>query len=158
MARSWGKNPRLAPRSGVYPAGGARSRREGSGELGVAGAPGVGSAAGGHWGTVGSGPEAGAARSGEAARGEHGGVVGDLLRCQGALAGIALVVGLGITPALLVICRLIQGFAVAGEISGSCSMILEHAPFGRRGFFASFSLQGVQFGQILAAAIFLHCS
>lgn len=60
-----------------------------------------------------------------------------------------------LAPTLLVICRLVQGFAVAGEISGSCSMILEHAPFGRRGFFASFSLQGVQFGQILAAAIFL---
>jgi MFS family permease len=47
------------------------------------------------------------------------------------------------------------GFAVAGEISGASSMILELAPFGRRGFFASFSLQGVQAGQILAAAIFL---
>ena len=58
-------------------------------------------------------------------------------------------------PALLVILRLVQGFAVAGEISGASSMILEHAPFGRRGFFASFTLQGVQAGQILAAAIFL---
>lgn len=60
-----------------------------------------------------------------------------------------------VAPVLLVILRLIQGFAVAGEISGSSSMILEHAPFGRRGFFASFTLQGVQAGQILAAAIFL---
>ena len=34
-------------------------------------------------------------------------------------------------------------------------MILEHAPFGRRGFFASFALQGVQAGQIMAAAVFL---
>jgi MFS family permease len=34
-------------------------------------------------------------------------------------------------------------------------MILEHAPFGRRGFFASFTLQGVQAGQVLAAAVFL---
>lgn len=34
-------------------------------------------------------------------------------------------------------------------------MILEHAPFGRRGFFASFTPQGVQGGQILAAAVFL---
>jgi MFS family permease len=34
-------------------------------------------------------------------------------------------------------------------------MILEHAPFGRRGFYASFTLQGVQAGQILAAAVFL---
>jgi len=31
----------------------------------------------------------------------------------------------------------------------------KHAPFGRRGFFASFTLQGVQAGQILAAAVFL---
>src|ERR1700752_4709963 len=61
-------------------------------------------------------------------------------------------------PILLVILRLVQGFAVAGEISGASSMILEHAPFGRRGFYASFTLQGVQAGQILAAAVFLPLS
>jgi MFS family permease len=60
-----------------------------------------------------------------------------------------------LAPVLLVVLRLIQGFAVAGEISGASSMILEHAPFGRRGFFSSFTLQGVQAGQILAAAVFL---
>jgi MFS family permease len=60
-----------------------------------------------------------------------------------------------LAPILLVILRLIQGFAVAGEISGASSMILEHSPFGRRGYFASFSLQGVQAGQIFAAAVFL---
>lgn len=60
-----------------------------------------------------------------------------------------------LAPALLVLLRLVQGFAVAGEISGASSMILEHAPFGRRGFFASFTLQGVQAGQIMAAAVFL---
>jgi MFS family permease len=60
-----------------------------------------------------------------------------------------------VAPFLLVLLRLVQGFAVAGEISGASSMILEHAPFGRRGFFASFTLQGVQAGQILAAAVFL---
>ena len=58
-------------------------------------------------------------------------------------------------PVLLVVLRLVQGFAVAGEIAGSSCMILEHAPFGRRGFFASFTLQGVQAGQIMAAAVFL---
>jgi MFS family permease len=58
-------------------------------------------------------------------------------------------------PAMLVLLRLVQGFAVAGEISGASSMILEHAPFGRRGYFASFTLQGVQAGQIFAAAVFL---
>src|SRR3954468_4243146 len=60
-----------------------------------------------------------------------------------------------LAPILLVILRLVQGFAVAGEISGASSMILEHAPFGRRGFYASFALQGVQAGQIIAAAVFL---
>src|SRR5882672_6786835 len=60
-----------------------------------------------------------------------------------------------LAPALLVLLRLIQGFAVAGEISGASSMILEHAPFGRRGYYSSYTLQGVQAGQVLAAAIFL---
>jgi MFS family permease len=60
-----------------------------------------------------------------------------------------------LAPTLLVALRLIQGFAVAGEISGSSSLILEHAPLGRRGLYASFSLQGVQAGQILAAAVFI---
>src|SRR5678815_4874793 len=60
-----------------------------------------------------------------------------------------------LAPVFLVIVRLIQGFAIAGEISGASSMILEHAPFGRRGYYASFTLQGVQAGQIFAAAVFL---
>ena len=60
-----------------------------------------------------------------------------------------------LAPFLLVLLRLVQGFAVAGEISGASSMILEHAPFGRRGYFSSFTLQGVQAGQIMAAAVFL---
>jgi MFS family permease len=60
-----------------------------------------------------------------------------------------------LAPALLVILRCVQGFAVAGEITGASSMILEHAPFGRRGYYASFALQGVQAGQLIAAAIFI---
>lgn len=80
------------------------------------------------------------------------------------LMGISTV-GVGLLPtyeqagllaaALLVVLRLMQGFAVAGEISGASSMILEHAPFGKRGYYASFTLQGVQAGQVLAAAVFL---
>jgi MFS family permease len=60
-----------------------------------------------------------------------------------------------LAPILLVILRLIQGFAVAGELSGASSMILEHVPFGRRGFFASFTMQGTTAGQVVAAAVFL---
>ena len=63
-----------------------------------------------------------------------------------------------IAPAMLVFLRLVQGFAVGGEISGASAMILEHAPFGRRGYFGSFTLQGVQAGQIIAAAVFLPLS
>ena len=58
-------------------------------------------------------------------------------------------------PVLLVILRLVQGFAVAGEMSGASSMILEHAPFGRRGYFTSFTIQGSQAGQLLAFGVFL---
>jgi MFS family permease len=61
-------------------------------------------------------------------------------------------------PILLVALRLIQGFAVGGEISGASAMIIEHAPFGRRGYFGSFTLQGVQAGQVIAAAVFLPLS
>jgi len=63
-----------------------------------------------------------------------------------------------LAPILLVILRIIQGFAVAGELSGASAMIVEHAPFGRRGYYASFTLQGTQAGQILAAAVFLPLS
>src|SRR3712207_5082400 len=63
-----------------------------------------------------------------------------------------------LAPALLVVLRLVQGFAVGGEISGASAMIVEHSPFGRRGYYASYTLQGVQAGQILAAAVFLPLS
>jgi MFS family permease len=76
--------------------------------------------------------------------------------CVGLLPSYAAI---GIwAPILLVALRLIQGFAVGGEIAGAGSMIMEHSPFGRRGYFSSFTLQGVQAGQILAAAIFLPLS
>ena len=95
--------------------------------------------------------------------GDTHGRKGVLLACMFLMGFSTMAVGLLPTyaqvgvwaPILLVVLRLIQGFAVAGEISGASSMILEHAPFGRRGFFSSFTLQGVQAGQILAAAVFL---
>ncbi|MDA3626137.1 MFS transporter [Saccharopolyspora sp. WRP15-2] len=58
-------------------------------------------------------------------------------------------------PILLVILRLMQGFAVSGEQAGANAMILEHAPFGKRGYYCSFTLQGTQAGQIIAAAVFI---
>jgi MFS family permease len=61
-------------------------------------------------------------------------------------------------PILLVLLRIIQGFAVAGELGGASAMIVEHAPFGRRGYYASFPLQGTQAAAIIAAAVFLPLS
>src|SRR6478736_6636904 len=61
-------------------------------------------------------------------------------------------------PILLAVLRLVQGFAVGGEIAGASAMVVEHSPFGKRGYYASFTLQGVQAGQIFAAAIFLPLS
>jgi MFS family permease len=63
-----------------------------------------------------------------------------------------------LAPALLVLLRLVQGFAVSGELGGASAMIVEHAPFGRRGYYSSFALQGTQAGTILGAALFLPMS
>ncbi|NUP74517.1 MAG: MHS family MFS transporter [Sinomonas sp.] len=63
-----------------------------------------------------------------------------------------------LAPILLVVLRLVQGFAVAGELSGASALIAEHSPAGRRGFYTSFSLQGTQAGSILASAAFIPLS
>ena len=60
-----------------------------------------------------------------------------------------------LAPIMLVLLRLIQGFAVAGELGASTALIVEHSPDAKRGFFASFSLQGSQIGSILAVALLL---
>jgi MFS family permease len=58
-------------------------------------------------------------------------------------------------PALLVLCRLLQGLSAAGEQAGASSLTLEHAPDDRRSFFTSWTLTGTQGGQILAALAFI---
>jgi MFS family permease len=80
-----------------------------------------------------------------------------LMGCATFLVGLLPTFGqIGVlAPILLVALRLIQGFAVAGELGGASAMIVEHSPDARRGFFASFSLQGTQFGSILATGLML---
>jgi MFS family permease len=58
-------------------------------------------------------------------------------------------------PALLVALRILQGISAAGEQAGANSMSFEHAPFGRRGYFTSWTLSGTQAGQVLAPAVVL---
>jgi len=42
-----------------------------------------------------------------------------------------------LAPALLLTLRLLQGFAVGGEVGGSAVYLTEHAPAGKRGFYTS---------------------
>lgn len=56
-------------------------------------------------------------------------------------------------PILLVILRLLQGFAVAGEWAGSAAMLVEYAPAHRRGFFGSFNQVTTAGGFLLASAV-----
>lgn len=60
-----------------------------------------------------------------------------------------------LAPALLVLCRLLQGLSAAGEQAGASSLTLEHAPDDKRSFYTSWTLTGTQGGQILAALVFI---
>ncbi|HZG88574.1 MAG TPA: MFS transporter [Pseudonocardia sp.] len=53
-------------------------------------------------------------------------------------------------PLLLVLLRLIQGFALGGEWGGAVLLVSEHGDPARRGFWASWPQAGVPLGQLLA--------
>lgn len=57
-------------------------------------------------------------------------------------------------PILLVLLRLIQGFAAGGEWGGAALFGIETAPPGRRGLWGSFTSMGIGIGGILGAAVF----
>ena len=56
-------------------------------------------------------------------------------------------------PILLILLRLIQGFAVGGEWGGAVLMAAEHGDAARRGFWASWPQAGVPAGSLLAAGV-----
>jgi MFS family permease len=58
-------------------------------------------------------------------------------------------------PALLVACRLMQGFSAAGEQAGASSLTLEHSPDDQRAYYTSWTLTGTQGGLILASLILI---
>ena len=61
-------------------------------------------------------------------------------------------IGLG-APVLLVLCRLLQGFAVGGEWGGAVLMAAEHGDDNRRGYWSSWPQAGVPLGNLMSAAV-----
>jgi MFS family permease len=60
-----------------------------------------------------------------------------------------------IAPALLVLLRLAQGFALGGEWSGAALVATENAPKGKRAMFGTFPQLGAPIGFIIANGLFL---
>jgi len=58
-----------------------------------------------------------------------------------------------LAPLLLVLVRLIQGFAIGGEWGGAVLIVVEHGSAEKRGFWASWPQAGVPAGNLLAAAV-----
>jgi MFS transporter, MHS family, proline/betaine transporter len=56
-------------------------------------------------------------------------------------------------PALLVLARLVQGFAAGGEWGGATAFIVEWAPERRRGLFGSFQQSSVAAGLLLGSGV-----
>jgi metabolite-proton symporter len=56
-------------------------------------------------------------------------------------------------PLLLVVLRLVQGFAIGGEWGGAVLIVSEHGDPARRGYWASWPQAGVPIGQLLANAL-----
>jgi metabolite-proton symporter len=56
-------------------------------------------------------------------------------------------------PLLLVVLRLVQGFAMGGEWGGAVLLVSEHSPLQGRGFRSSFQQAGAPLGQLLANAV-----
>ena len=56
-------------------------------------------------------------------------------------------------PVLLIVLRLVQGFAVGGEWGGAVLMAAEHGDSARRGFWASWPQAGVAAGSLLSAGV-----
>ena len=60
-----------------------------------------------------------------------------------------------LAPLALVLLRICQGMGAGAEFGGASTLLAEHAPANRRGFYASFSQAGVQLGLVMATVAFL---
>ncbi|WP_298417702.1 MFS transporter [Brevibacterium sp.] len=78
------------------------------------------------------------------------GVATFLMGCLPTYAAIG-----ALAPILLVLLRIVQGFAVGGEWGGAVLLVAEHSPNRERGFWASFPQSGVPLGNLLATGVLL---
>ncbi len=84
-----------------------------------------------------------------------------LMLSIGLISGSTLMIGLtpsyasigGLATAIIVCCRLLQGFAVSGEESGAAVFLSECSPAHRRGFMGSIIVGSAQTGVLLGAMI-----
>lgn len=60
-----------------------------------------------------------------------------------------------VAPVLLTLLRICQGLGAGAEFGGAATLLTEHAPGNRRGFFASFAQTGVQIGLVCGTLAFL---
>jgi MHS family shikimate/dehydroshikimate transporter-like MFS transporter len=58
-------------------------------------------------------------------------------------------------PVLLVLMRVLQGLGAGAEFGGASTLLAEHAPPSRRGYYCSYAQMGVQFGLVTATVAFL---
>ena len=58
-------------------------------------------------------------------------------------------------PVLLVLLRVVQGLGAGAEFGGASTLLAEHAPPARRGFYTSFAQMGVQIGLLSGTIVFL---
>ncbi|MBR7552240.1 MFS transporter, partial [Mycobacterium tuberculosis] len=58
-----------------------------------------------------------------------------------------------LAPILLVLLRIVQGFAVGGEWGGAVLLVAEHSPDKERGFWSSWPQSGVPLGNLLATGV-----
>lgn len=63
-----------------------------------------------------------------------------------------------LAPALLVLCRLVQGFSAGGESVGAPSFVFEHAPANRRGFWLNITLAATALPSVVAGTLILILS
>lgn len=61
---------------------------------------------------------------------------------------------IGVTaPLLLLLLRMFQGLFVGGEMGGAATMVVEHAPVGRKGLFGAFLISGAGVANVASAGL-----